>query len=81
MLYFIVRIQDIVDDDKRGRVMSLYTMAFMGTTPIGSLCGGAIAHKIGVPHTFLLAGLIMIIAAFVFSTKLKYFNINNSGLT
>lgn len=74
-------VQDIVDDDKRGRVMSLYTMAFMGTTPIGSLFGGVIAHKIGVPHTFLLAGLIMIIAAFVFSTKLKYFNINHSGLT
>jgi len=66
-------IQDLVDDDKRGRVMSLYTMAFMGTTPIGSLCGGAIAHSIGVPHTFLLAGLIMIIAAMVFKTKLKYF--------
>lgn len=74
-------VQDIVDDDKRGRVMSLYTMAFMGTTPIGSLFGGITAHKIGVPHTFLLAGLIMIIAAFVFRTKLKYFNINDSGLT
>lgn len=66
-------LQDIVDDDKRGRVMSLYTMAFMGTTSIGSLCGGAIADKIGVPHTFLLTGLIMIIAAFIFRTKLKYF--------
>lgn len=66
-------VQNIVDDDKRGRVMSLYTMAFMGTTPIGSLIGGIIAHKIGVPHTFLLAGIIMLIAAFVFSTKLKYF--------
>lgn len=73
-------VQDIVEDDKRGRVMSLYTMAFMGTTPIGSLFGGIIAHKIGVPHTFLLAGLIMVIAAFVFSTKLKYFNVNNSRL-
>lgn len=66
-------LQDIVDDNKRGRVMSLYTMAFMGTTSIGSLCGGAIADKIGVPHTFLLTGLIMIIAAFIFRTKLKYF--------
>lgn len=68
-------VQDIVDDDKRGRVMSLYTMAFMGTTPIGSLLGGAIAHKIGVPYTFLLAGLTMVISAIVFSTKLKYFNV------
>jgi len=66
-------VQNIVEDDKRGRVMSLYTMAFMGTTPIGSLFGGIIAHKIGVPHTFLLAGLIMLIGSIVFSTKLKYF--------
>lgn len=66
-------IQDIVDDDKRGRVTSLYTMAFMGTNSIGSLCGGAIANKIGVPDTFLLTGLTMIIAASIFRTKLKYF--------
>ncbi len=66
-------LQDMVDDDKRGRVMSLYTMAFMGTAPIGSLCGGAIANQIGVPHTFLLIGLTMLIATFAFSTKLKYF--------
>lgn len=74
-------VQDLVDDNKRGRVMSLYTMAFIGTTSIGSLCGGAIANKIGVPHTFLLTGLIMIVAAIVFSTKLKYFDINNKALT
>jgi len=73
-------VQDIVDDDKRGRVMSLYTMAFMGTTPIGSLLGGAVAHKIGVSHTFLMTGIIMIISAFIFSTKLKYFYTNDSGL-
>lgn len=67
-------LQNLVDDDKRGRIMSLYTMAFMGTAPIGTLCGGAIADKIGVPHTFLLAGLTMLIASFIFSTKLKDFD-------
>lgn len=72
-------LQDLVDDDKRGRVMSLYTMAFMGTAPIGSLCGGAIADKIGVPHTFLLTGLTMIVASFVFSTKLKHFEIKEKA--
>ena len=66
-------LQNIIDNDKRGRVMSLYTMAFMGTTSLGSLCGGAIADEIGVSHTFLLTGITMIIAAFIFSTKLKYF--------
>lgn len=66
-------VQHLVDDDKRGRVMSIYTMAFMGTAPIGSLCGGAIAEKIGVQDTFLLTGITLIIAALVFSTQLKYF--------
>lgn len=66
-------IQHFVDDDKRGRVMSLYTMAFMGTVPIGALMGGAVAEKIGVPDTFLLIGITMIISAILFSTKLKYF--------
>lgn len=67
-------LQNLVDDDKRGRVMSLYTMAFMGTVPFGSLLEGAIADRIGVPYTFLLNGLALIIAAFIFSTKLKYFD-------
>lgn len=66
-------VQHLVDDDKRGRVMSIYTMAFMGTAPIGSLCGGAIAEKIGVQDTFLLTGLILVVSALVFSTQLKYF--------
>ena len=66
-------VQHLVDDDKRGRVMSIYTMAFMGTAPIGSLCGGAIAQKIGVAHTFLITGLTLVVAALIFSTKLKYF--------
>lgn len=66
-------IQHFVDDDKRGRVMSIYTMAFMGTVPIGSLVGGAVAEKIGTPHTFLLCGITMVIAAVSFSTQLKYF--------
>lgn len=68
-------IQDMVDDKKRGRVMSLYTMAFIGTTPFGSLFGGIIAHRIGVPHTFLLCGIAILISAFIFRSKLKYFNI------
>lgn len=66
-------IQHFVDDDKRGRVMSIYIMACMGTFPIGSLIGGAIAEKIGVPHMFLLFGITTIIIVAVFSTQLKYF--------
>jgi len=47
-------LQTIVDDDKRGRVMSFYTMAFMGTTPVGSLCAGFIADRIGAANTILI---------------------------
>lgn len=70
-------IQNLVEDDKRGRVMGLYAMAFMGTAPFGSLCSGVIAQQIGVQHTFLLGGTIMIISAYIFSTKLKYFKNEN----
>src|SRR5262249_39973040 len=50
-------IQTIVDEDKRGRVMSFYTMAFMGTAPFGSLLAGSVAEKIGAPNTLLIGGI------------------------
>jgi MFS family permease len=49
-------LQTIVDDDKRGRVMSFYTVAFLGVAPFGSLAAGAIAGVIGVAHTLLIGG-------------------------
>ena len=63
-------LQTIVDDDKRGRVMSLYTMAFMGMAPFGSILGGALAHHIGVPMTFMIGGTFCIAGAVVFATKI-----------
>ena len=63
-------LQTIVDDDKRGRVMSLYTMAFMGMAPFGSILGGALAHRIGVPPTFLIGGLASMAGAAFFATKI-----------
>ncbi|HEY6331980.1 MAG TPA: MFS transporter [Blastocatellia bacterium] len=50
-------IQTIVDDDKRGRVMSYWTMAYMGASPFGSLLAGALAPVIGAPGTVLLCGI------------------------
>lgn len=44
-------LQTIVDDDKRGRVMSLYSMAFMGMAPLGSMLAGSVAEYIGVNYT------------------------------
>jgi MFS family permease len=60
-------LQTLVDDDKRGRVMSFYTMAFMGTTPFGSLLAGTLADRIGAPHTLLLGGAGCIAAALWFA--------------
>lgn len=63
-------IQTIVDDDKRGRVMSFYMMAFIGTAPFGSLLAGSLATSIGAPNTVLIAGVSCIIGAAFFASKL-----------
>jgi MFS family permease len=63
-------LQTIADDDKRGRVMSFYTMAFMGVAPLGSLIAGALAGRIGVTATLVIGGSLCIAASAVFATKL-----------
>ncbi len=63
-------LQTIVDDDKRGRVMSFYTMAFMGTAPFGSLLAGTLASKIGAPNTLIIGGASCIIGAIFFARQL-----------
>ncbi|HKE60779.1 MAG TPA: MFS transporter, partial [Pyrinomonadaceae bacterium] len=63
-------LQTIVDEDKRGRVMSFYTMAFMGTAPFGSLLAGSVADRIGAPHTLLFGGIGCILGALWFAQSL-----------
>src|SRR6185295_3452991 len=63
-------LQTIVDEDKRGRVMSFYTMAFMGTAPFGSLLAGGVADRIGAPHTLMLGGLGCMLGALWFANSL-----------
>src|SRR5215212_8191137 len=63
-------LQTIVEDDKRGRVMSLYTMAFMGMAPFGSLICGAIAHRFGVQLTMLCGGIVCLAAAGLFAARI-----------
>jgi MFS family permease len=63
-------LQTIVDDSKRGRVMSLYSMSFLGMAPLGSLLAGAAAHSIGAPLTVRLGGVLCLLAAILFSRKL-----------
>jgi MFS family permease len=63
-------LQTIVEDDKRGRVMSFYTMAFMGTAPFGSLISGSLANIIGTRYTILAGGVCCILGGMFFMRKL-----------
>jgi MFS family permease len=63
-------LQTLVDDDKRGRVMSLYTMSFLGTIPIGNLLGGFLANKIGATNTLIIDGIACILGSIFFTRQL-----------
>ena len=65
-------LQTIVDDDKRGRVMSLYTMAFMGMVPLGSLLAGGMATRFGATNTLMISGLCCMIAAVIFTHRVPF---------
>ena len=64
-------IQTLVPEDKRGRVMSYYTMAFVGMAPFGSLLAGALAHRFGASRAVMITGAFCLIGAAWFSTQLK----------
>lgn len=66
-------IQSVVDDAKRGRVMSYYTMFFIGSLPIGHLGAGYLAERIGAPLTFLVGGIACAAAGIVFAIRLPSF--------
>ncbi|MCX5679061.1 MAG: MFS transporter [Candidatus Omnitrophica bacterium] len=63
-------LQTIADDDKRGRMMSFYTMAFIGTAPIGSLLSGIMASRIGASNTLVVCAILCLAASAVFANKL-----------
>ena len=64
-------IQTVVDGKMRGRVMSFYTIAFVGTAPFGSLLSGSLAHVIGAQRTVIFSGVMCILGSILFSTQLK----------
>ncbi len=66
-------LQTIVEEEKRGRVMSFYTMAFFGMGPLGSLLSGALAGRIGISATFLTFGAICLTASAIFTALLPSF--------
>jgi MFS family permease len=63
-------IQTLVPEDKRGRVMSYYTVAFVGMAPFGSLLAGALAHRFGAPHAVMITGACCVAGSAWFTTQL-----------
>ncbi len=63
-------VQTMVPDQLRGRVMSVYSMMFMGMAPFGAFFGGALAHHIGAPHTVAIGGATCVLGAIIFGRAL-----------
>ena len=65
-------IQAMIPDELRGRVMSVYSMMFMGLAPIGALLAGSLAGLIGAPETVALGGAICVLGAVIFGLKFSH---------
>ncbi len=63
-------IQTMVPDRLRGRVVSVYSMMFMGMAPIGAFLGGALAHRLGAPFTVAVGGVACVLGAIWFGRAL-----------
>jgi MFS family permease len=63
-------IQTLTEEHLRGRVMAFYTMAFLGTAPLGSLLAGVLADRIGEPATIAAGGAVCILGAAWFASRL-----------
>jgi MFS family permease len=64
-------IQTLADEKMRGRVMSYYTMAFVGMAPFGSLLAGTLAHLIGAPRTVIVSGIACIAGSLWFWSRIR----------
>jgi MFS family permease len=62
-------LQTLVDEDKRGRVLSLYTMAVTGLAPMGGLLAGVLANQFGAALTLRVTGLACLAGALVFALR------------
>jgi MFS family permease len=67
-------IQSLVPEDKRARAMSYYTMAFFGASTFGSLLAGALAHRMGAPHTVMAMGAFCVAGSLWFTLDLPKVN-------
>ena len=67
-----VVLQRLVEEDKRGRVMSLYTLVVVGIAPLGSLLAGFLTDRIGAPRTLLLGAPFCILGSVLFGFQLPH---------
>ena len=63
-------VQTVVDEDKRGRVMSLFMIAGLGVAPFGSLLTGSVAELIGAPTTLAINGSILLLSVVYFALRM-----------
>jgi len=63
-------LQTIVDDDKRGRIISFYAMAFLGMAPVGGLITGSLAGYVGAPATAMINGACCLLGALALMRRL-----------
>ena len=66
-------LQTLVEEEKRSRVMSYYTMFFIGTAPLGHYLSGWLADHIGAPNTFIVNGVIALVTGSIFMANLRTF--------
>lgn len=64
-------LQSIADEDKRGRIVSIYGMCFIGMAPVGNFVAGSVASHIGAPLTLLINGALCTVAAALFAVNIK----------
>lgn len=64
-------LQQLVTDEMRGRVMSMFILSFIGTMPIGNLIAGAAAERFGAPHTLAAGGIIIAISVALITLRYK----------
>ncbi|HSP13362.1 MAG TPA: MFS transporter [Thermoanaerobaculia bacterium] len=62
-------LQTVVDEELRGRMMAFFSVAVLGTQPIGSLLAGILADRIGAQHTILLGAIVCLMAGVWFAWK------------
>ena len=63
-------VQTITEEHLRGRVMAFYTMACLGTAPLGSLLAGVLADRVGEPLTIVMGGLACLLGSAWFASRL-----------